>query len=1822
MKTIKRHHILFLLVAFLLQGCMPDSFTKFEEDSSTENTEESAGTSPEVPGSDTPSCVARASLAECQAPADVSYADTSISLDGNSSNATIQPLIIGGFEGADTGNTNDFMSYSFYGAAPPLGMTINPTTGVITASLVTYFSGTISVKALHRGTDTSFISSFQLDASRSFTGIKYNFPVDDEAAKITPDLNNFQTLLIVTLKDDAEFDQFEIGHYLTTEGGTKTRVIYKDNVAKQLFLYLTEAGPVSVNENIDRNPFYISSKTSLASVVFAINKRDPSVGTDLAVVDLTLNVSPSTLEMSEVRTLSFIADPFVGATNGIADEFEVCVAPTCSDVLFGALQISTDSTDVDQLDRTVNVQATSLAGEKLSTFVTYRVLPFAAIKSVTKAAYTQRIGQKLIIDVGAPETAALFTTDGYVSNEDGAVACVDFINDSNLYVTVIGKDGSCASYGSAAIESYFLPGDKLDNKLLYSFSKAEISEAEGTSNITYIFPTGAPDYDSAVPAPTNSFRMIASVLDPETSSKVQGLFNSGTLESNQLTVTMSPDPATIDSNLRYYQKSFCDDGDRIQEVGEDLIKEADCTGNWISAGSIWLISTMATIQNNLSPQTFSVNVKDGLNRSFDFAFKLSFDEPPRDLSYNRFILLPVTSTDAFKVGDYISSGAPVGSNIDCRSSELSLSLANYGGRFTGLAGADALIEDENFWNCAVGIVQDVISSGNNYTSLTGDYVAVKVIKGRFQDGMSLDNARIFSSEKSKIKDDNANSVEVYPYTLSLVFNTTSGIDDGDYVDDLITGASGKVVRQFSSDDGGPNHRIKAFVQSTNNRATCSSETSSDFSLSTCHFRVGTNSVAIRDTLDGLAKSTKSLEFIEAESLRVQVASGNTFKVGEDITADPDTGVFNWGNYNIQPLNGVVVNSSDSSIVDIMVRSGTVRSTGNLKDVNPYDGSKYYFDDTEDLSTGRTNDPVDDPSLATQGNASLFGDDTSVATTASTIQSSYTIYLYKDDPVSIQPAIIDAGSSVYTISPSLPEGLHLDSSTGEIRGAPKGKSDAQKYAITATNPFGSITNYLKIEVLEYFGVELFAQNGSEPFSYILHREGDANEITPCRVLKKQIDMFENDPRALKKVKDITCFLEAGERDLHQKGFNLAVRIPNNTCEYVTHDPYQFWAFKPGKSSSLYIQNVSGNSTLAIDGLNFQNVWDLHSTYPIVNDPTTPEDNNVFDTVEAGLLHFRNIGANNTIDDNQRTGVVKLHDSITDFNFDVDRYEDVSGELIRNIFGDMNTYLGEPTSTASAKDFLCSYNYNNEDAERYGPNCDEGSFTRVDYEVGVHGGYCFHPSLGRFDHPLATNATYAMNVHNDQSLQDFCYRSELGDAGLTCEPQDPDDADADTCGDYTTLAECVADVEETGANPTVGVRGGCKVCNGDANCISEDADATLDPRPIADGGNGDILNAGRFVELSKIFQVPIYYTYKRATQQPVVTNCGGDQNACLSGPAAESDQITKLADGKLLSEIYTVTKNDGVDTLGTEFEYSPSKEAKIGRNQDLSSLLQREVNSNIYLANYINDGDGNFYTQQGILGFFDTTGGKRSDASQYDLDAFLIGHAGYYGSPNRNDDLNVTDFYKYSRPYYGYSCHDSADNVVARVRLVVREWNTSFKPSDRIDRVSPDLPETDPDLYSSTACDIDDSPTESGVCRQNVAGFEEDDIQPSTLMKMDTNFRTLFDPLSTYNDLSDWDDFGFINVGNINTPRNGANPDITRIPAGAQACIGHCLDRDFDGVCDGSCSVDDGDGICDANDGGDTIMTTLPCWQRTSADCISTINVQDDSCTLQVFPAYDY
>jgi hypothetical protein len=194
----------------------------------------------------------------------------------------------------------------------------------------------------------------------------------------------------------------------------------------------------------------------------------------------------------------------------------------------------------------------------------------------------------------------------------------------------------------------------------------------------------------------------------------------------------------------------------------------------------------------------------------------------------------------------------------------------------------------------------------------------------------------------------------------------------------------------------------------------------------------------------------------------------------------------------------------------------------------------------------------------------FGDGTPVNITD--VEPDVVFELEFGNPVLINPYLTTGSGLTYSISPDLPAGLELNTSTGVISGTPNETSSVKTYTLTAENVISSASIQFKIRVSDYFEITSVTPNAPD---FILHRSGQANEGQKCRINKEDILSGALNMDAI----DISCFLEAGELELFSSGLVLTSKSGPGVCEFTTFQPYSYYKAKPINSTSYTDRNAA-------------------------------------------------------------------------------------------------------------------------------------------------------------------------------------------------------------------------------------------------------------------------------------------------------------------------------------------------------------------------------------------------------------------------------------------------------------------------------------------------------------------------------------------------------------------------------------------------------------------------------------------------------------------------
>jgi hypothetical protein len=148
-----------------------------------------------------------------------------------------------------------------------------------------------------------------------------------------------------------------------------------------------------------------------------------------------------------------------------------------------------------------------------------------------------------------------------------------------------------------------------------------------------------------------------------------------------------------------------------------------------------------------------------------------------------------------------------------------------------------------------------------------------------------------------------------------------------------------------------------------------------------------------------------------------------------------------------------------------------------------------------------------------------------------------------------------------------------------------------------------------------------------------------------------------------------------------------------------------------------------------------------------------------------------------------------------------------------------------------------------------------------------------------------------------------------------------------------------------------------------------------------------------------------------------SCGGDIKNCVEGPAKETDSLNP----PYTTSVISATSNGLVNT----WKYT----APIGKS----------FGTNKYLANYTNANkcdDSNSDTVRGNdYGYNSTYWGDHATNSY----SYLL--------------TTYVDPFSQTNPFYTFYCLDAAFDIVARIRVITREWNKDFKATSGIDLSNP-------------------------------------------------------------------------------------------------------------------------------------------------------------------------
>ncbi|WP_127718401.1 hypothetical protein [Halobacteriovorax sp. HLS] len=384
-----------------------------------------------------------------------------------------------------------------------------------------------------------------------------------------------------------------------------------------------------------------------------------------------------------------------------------------------------------------------------------------------------------------------------------------------------------------------------------------------------------------------------------------------------------------------------------------------------------------------------------------------------------------------------------------------------------------------------------------------EFLEVSVANGTFEPFDDLDNLPLFGAQKTYILGSG-----VYNYNVKVkVATNTDSFKDPEYTD--------YVKHQSLLQIGGVDRAHIKYNDEVNDTLYLVAFDSATYAANLEPQYLTTGNVLTAPNITGTPSATVSI--IESNNIILNTDSAPTglvsnFSKGHDITSTGDAGIGMLHKY---------ISSGGNFYSYVSVTEGIFSTGADIQATSPFSAS---------------------------------------TATIGTVASEAAVYFYRQVPGTIELNLYNTDNeTLIELDKALPAGLSATLESGSIvriSGTPTGPSDKEKFTLTATNPFGSTKYEFFIKVYDH--INLIDKTNS--VSYILHKTGKGNGRKPCSVTEEQ--MLYGDSA----VKDISCFLDAGEEELHWNGVKLEFQMGENLCQFVEETPPAFWSFSPGSSST--------------------------------------------------------------------------------------------------------------------------------------------------------------------------------------------------------------------------------------------------------------------------------------------------------------------------------------------------------------------------------------------------------------------------------------------------------------------------------------------------------------------------------------------------------------------------------------------------------------------------------------------------------------------------------
>jgi hypothetical protein len=1153
MKTLWKINTFLLL--FTLTACMPDSLTKFKEEPTkkAEDTTSSGGSGGDDDSTPTPSTCSIGTDPLCTSPGPITFDlyeyETVAFLDGTEQTSEpIEPS----FPSQIPGQT-DFISFTSDDAdfQTKTGLIFDPSTGIIGNSPSQFLPKTsFQFSAIY---DTPELSSPETSSAT------LTFTTATDLQSVT-----FPTVvgqkLIVTLDDVSLFTTTAGFNNIVTASGAVGTISYIDEPNKEMHIDITGnstgTGTIAVGDEVDNNTTFFSSRANVTKVYYAFD-RTPTIQTRIApnavghaplvaaeTMSLTYSIFP-TLPTG----LSFDqTDGTIGTLRGYQTLDDGTISTvTGSRTVTGLgtffqsqLQVGSSVTINGELHQVESITSNT----EFSTFLPLgSTITVGSIVKHIKGSLSLTNGSSTITGYGTDFSTEIVPTKGLVIDAVGTftglpVSLVTVVNATTL---TLGANftGTALTIPELKATTYLITAKNILNKsisstiefgLLDTIQPKTIGEINYTPTVNDKLVIETADATSFikggyVSSSKGSIATIDEISAPFLYVTLNNLGNRCTID----TYTTSGDCTT--NNGEWISTSFRT-GDELDNnafffaqettVARDITRVYPVSPSAVTITPSLIPSGLAPAELATLTYTISPDISSGQGFCSNTTYKNEFDCTSnggiwsQGLSFNTTtgvitgVINEVIPTTTFTITVENLLGRQTTTEVLISANEAPKGLAVTRNTLLHVPSNSAFeIGDAiSSNNGAVGTVTGkfrINSANAEKGTFEFEFLEVRVETGTFGEFDDLDNIPLFASQKTYVLGSGT-----YHYNAKLkVATNTNSFKDPEYT----TYLKNESLLQI----GGADRAHVVFNDEVNDSLYVIAYDTATYAANIEPAMITTGDTITASNITGDPAATIST--IEANNVKLNTDSAPTGLVsntskGHDITSTGDAGIGMLHHY---------FSSGGNFYSYVSVTEGMFTPGQDIQAISPFAAS-------------------------------------TATIQATGVSAESAIYFYRNVAGTAEVRLYSQDDSTnIELDKALPNGLTAEIVNGSvlrITGTPTGPSAKEKFTLTATNSFGSTSYEFFLKVYDQF----LLVDTTNSLSYILHKTGKGNGRKPCSVTEEQ--MLYGDST----VKDISCFLDAGEDELHWNGVKMELQMGENLCQFVEDTPPAFWRFAAGNTSA--------------------------------------------------------------------------------------------------------------------------------------------------------------------------------------------------------------------------------------------------------------------------------------------------------------------------------------------------------------------------------------------------------------------------------------------------------------------------------------------------------------------------------------------------------------------------------------------------------------------------------------------------------------------------------